>query len=325
MAPPRIIATWSFSAPGLSEVWTSLQRGGAAIDAVEAVCRIAEADPTIDSVGYGGLPDAVGRVSLDASVMLAPDRCGGVCAVTSHLHVASLARRVMEETDHVLLAGEGADRFSGWPGPAVPALLEPGAARRWAAWRSACGRKGALPDQARDRGICDPTRPVDRGDGALFGGPVAEGGHDTIGTLAIDTSGTLAGACSTSGMPFKQPGRVGDSPIIGHGLYVDPRAGAATATGRGELVMGVCGSFLCVEEMRRGRPPVDAIRVVLERIADSFRLTDRDQVALMAMTRDGVAAAGALRTGFRWVCADADGVRVLEPGLQLLPDPAPQP
>ncbi|MBX3373593.1 MAG: isoaspartyl peptidase/L-asparaginase [Phycisphaeraceae bacterium] len=323
MTSPRIIATWSFSAPGLSEAWSALQRGGVAIDAVEGVCRIAEADPTIDSVGYGGLPDAEGRVSLDASVMLAPDRCGGVCAVTSHLHVVSLARRVMEETDHVLLAGEGADRFAGWRGPAESALLEPDAARRWAAWRSACERGGTHPDQTRDRGIRDPARPVDRGGGALFGGPVAEAGHDTIGTLAIDTSGMLAGACSTSGMPFKQAGRVGDSPIIGHGLYVDPRAGAATATGRGELVMGVCGSFLCVEEMRRGRSPADAIRVVLERIADSFRVTDRDQVAMIAMTRDGVAAAGALRTGFRWVCADADGVRILEPDLQLLPDPAP--
>jgi len=143
--------------------------------------------------------------------------------------------------------------------------------------------------------------------------------HDTVGVLAIDMKGVLAGACSTSGAPFKTPGRVGDSPIIGHGLYVDPKHGAATATGAGELVMGVCGSFLTVELMRRGASPVQALRETLQRMIDSYDLKPQHQVAMIALRPDGTCASAALRDGYKTSITTSHGSRVIDPDLVLLP------
>ena len=174
-------------------------------------------------------------------------------------------------------------------------------------------------------------RPVDRRhgeDGRLFGGglPADEARwrhHDTIGCLAIDANGRLAGACSTSGTPFKTPGRVGDSPIIGHGLYVEPSVGAATATGTGELIMGICGAHLVVECMRRGARPADAVAEAVTRIARHPRLAPHHQAAFLALGRDGEVASAALRSGYRTSVRDASGARTLEPDHVALPDPDP--
>jgi isoaspartyl peptidase/L-asparaginase-like protein (Ntn-hydrolase superfamily) len=155
------------------------------------------------------------------------------------------------------------------------------------------------------------------GDDAGAWGP-GGGGHDTICALALDRSGRLAGACSTSGMPFKLPGRVGDAAGIGHGLYVDPEAGAATATGTGELVMGLCSSFHVVELMRAGAEPQGALRAALERVRDAYDLAPEHQVAMIALRPDGAWASAALRPGYKCVVTDATGTKLLDPHAVVL-------
>lgn len=299
---PIILSTWSFGRIANAAAWPILCAGGSALDAVERACITVEDDPTIDSVGRGGLPDASGRVSLDGCVMLSPKRCAGVCFVRRFNHPVSIARRVMEQTHHVLLAGDGAEAFSEAQGFAPVELLTDEARDVWHKWRNDPAQlrgeryRGWLPpcnveevrgmSDNRQRLAADEVLPHNRS-------------HDTIGVLAIDTRGAMAGACSTSGMAFKVPGRVGDSPIIGHGLYVDPQAGAAVATGTGELLMRTCGCFLAVELMRQGASPADAARQAIERIVNSCDIFDNHQVGLITLAPDGAWSSAALRSGFR--------------------------
>lgn len=309
---PLLLSTWSFARTAHEVVLPALEAGGTSLDAVENVCRIIEDDPAIDSVGYGGLLDVEGGLTLDGCVMQSPDRCGSVCAITLNRHPVTAARLVMERSPHVMLAGPGADEFAAAQGMEETPVVAPGSTEKWHAWRRTSGGDGSP--------VGDRPPPFDRGDGSLFeaagdGNPV---GHDTIGVLAIDASGTLAGACSTSGMPYKYPGRVGDSPIIGHGLYVDPDAGAAAATGSGERIMGLCASFQVVDRMRRGASPGDAVREVLEQFRDRYDLLVSDQVGLIACTPDGLWAAGALRPGFKVVLSRDGGHEVLDPATPIL-------
>lgn len=319
---PLLLSTWSFSARGHDAAWTILGGGGGALDGLEACCREVELAADVDSVGFGGLPDADGRVSLDACVMLGPARCGSVAMLRRHVQAASIARRVMERTQHILLAGSDADDFADREGFASSELLAPSAREAWEAWRA--GRAGT--DWTRDRSLLG-LRPVDGGlsaGGRLFSVERAAEErwrhHDTIGAIAIDAAGVLAGACSTSGTPFKLPGRVGDSPIVGHGLYVDPAAGAATATGAGELVMGVCGSFLAVECLRGGASPLDAALEVLRRIVANRTPEPHHQVALIVVRPDGAWASAALRPGFLTAVRDGAGARLEPPAAVLIPD-----
>lgn len=338
----RIVSTWSFSQRGNESAWPALAAGGDALDAVLEACRVAEEDSSVDSVGYGGLPDASGAVTLDGCVMRSPAECGSACALRRHLHPARVARWVMERTRHVMLAGEAADAFADAQGEPSRDLLAPAAREAWQAWRARPSDEAA-GQQTRDRLLLRPVDSGDPGAGALFGRAGAgktEGsgagnatgtggaasaherrwaGHDTIGSIAIGADGRMAGACSTSGMPYKVPGRVGDSPIIGHGLYVDPRAGAATATGSGELIMGVCGAFLAVECLRRGASPLEAAREVVERIAGSFRIEPHHQTAFVVVAPDGSWSSAALRQGFIAACTDGAGSR-LEPAAFVLRD-----
>lgn len=236
-------------------------------------------------------------MSLDACVMLAPERCGAVCAVTRHLDVTQMARLVMERTKHVMLAGAGADSFADASGiaPREPNdLLSAEAREAWRKWRS--GEVVAAAPVAATNARGEIHVP-----------------HDTIGVLAIDRAGVMAGACSTSGLPYKMVGRVGDSPIPGHGLYVDPEVGGAVATGNGELIMGVSGSFLAVECMRRGATPIEAVREVLARIERRFHTTSDQQIGVIVLSKDGTFSAGALRKGFVIAVADAHGVRTVAP------------
>ena len=304
-----MLATWSFSARGCQAAWPGLESGGGSIDAVCTVAREAESNPQVDSVGFGGMPDAAGNMSLDASVMLAPDRCGSVCAVTRHLHVADLARLVMERTSHVMLAGEGADSFADALGMPHAELLSPDARAAWKRWRS-----GEAQVRPNDPGIDS---------GKIFSSsPIGElhFPHDTVCALAVDTQGVMAGACSTSGLPFKLVGRVGDSPIPGHGLYVDPEGGGAIATGNGELIMGVCGSFLAVECMRRGATPLEAVQEVIERIHRRYKTLPHHQVGMIALSPNGSWSAGALRPGFAVTIADTTGIRSVAPEWVLQHD-----
>jgi N4-(beta-N-acetylglucosaminyl)-L-asparaginase len=329
MSSPLIISTWSFGQRGNDAAWPALARGGHSIDAVERVCEVVDADPEVDSVGFGGLPDAGGHVTLDGCIMLAPDRCGSVCAVRRFMHPVSIARRVMEQTNHVMLAGGGADAFAEREGFLPADLLAASAQDAWEKWK----KDHVVADQTQDRQAerLRSFRPFDRakpGSGKLFFHPAPsddeEDGeskwknHDTIGVLAIDSHGVLAGGCSTSGTPFKLPGRVGDSPIIGHGLYVDPEHGAAVATGTGELIMGVCGSFLAVECMRRGSSPLDALREALQRISDSYELRSDHQVAMIAVRPDGEFASAALRSGYKTSIRQAERSQVIDPDLVML-------
>lgn len=315
---PFLLTTWSFGPVGNDAAYPILARGGDALDAVVHAASVIESDPTIDSVGVGGLPDYDGEVSLDACVMTDPNRAGAVAFIRHYPNPAAIARRVMEKTIHITLAGDGAEEFAAREGFARATLLTPEARRVWEQWRAdpdGIDRdkyKGWLPPRN-----VEELRPVIRAPGAVAAGPAraapGAGSHDTVGILALDARGRLAGACSTSGMAFKVPGRVGDSPIIGQGLYVDQRAGAATATGTGELITGVCGSFLIVEQMRRGASPLDAILEALGRIRDRFALREEHQVAFLAVNPKGEWASAALRPGFHHTFTDSKGSRVEDP------------
>ena len=288
MSLPLLISTWSFSLRILEEQFPRLAVAGSALDVVEDCARAAEIDESIDSVGYGGLPDREGRATFDAAIMLSPSQSGAVCAIERHIHPVTIARLVMEKTEHSMLAGVLADIFAEAHHHASQKILSDSALTKWERWRDSHAPPTPLP-------------PFDDGTGELFGS------HDTIGTLAIDAGGVMAGSCSTSGMAWKVPGRVGDSPIIGHGLYVDPQRGGATATGHGELVSGVCGSFLVVELMGRGATPSEAIHDTLARVAQCWPLEPKAQVAFIATTPEGHWSSGSLRPGFKVsVCNDAD-------------------
>ena len=290
MVQPLILSTWSFGKRSNAAGWPILAGGGSSLDAVEAVGRYAEDDLTNRTVGTGGLPDASGRVSLDACVMLSPARRGAVANLRRFGNPVSVARRVMERTRHVLLAGAEADDFAELEGFEQRELLTPEARAAWERW------KREHP-QGADFG---PVLNIEELglDGPDAGLPAHSRVHDTIGVLAVDAAGTPAGCCTTSGLAFKLPGRVGDSPIVGHGLYVDPAVGAAVATGHGELVMGVCGSFLAVEAMRRGASPLDAALEVMERMTSSYEIGPEDQVGLIALNRRGEWSGASLRAGF---------------------------
>lgn len=304
MAPQRpiILSTWSFGRAANAAAWPILAGGGSALDAVQRACIAVEEDPAIDSVGRGGLPDASGRVSLDGCVMLSPRHCAGVCFVRRFNHPVSIARCVMEQTHHVLLAGEGADAFAAAQGFTPEDLLTDEAREVWRKWRDDPALlkgeryRGWLPPRNVEelRGLGDENQRI-AADEALPHNRT----HDTIGVLAIDLNGTMAGACSTSGMAFKVPGRVGDSPIIGCGLYVDPAAGAAVATGTGELLMRTCGCFLAVELMRQGACPADAARAAVARIVEACDIVDDHQVGLITLAPSGEWSAAALRPGLR--------------------------
>lgn len=318
MPQPVMIATWSFGQRGNDAAWPALAAGGSSIDAVEAASCIIEADEEVDSVGYGGLPDRTGRVSLDGCIMLSPRRAGSIAGLRKHLHPVSIARKVMEQTRHIMIVGEEADRFASEHGFEQAELLSPSALEAWEKWKQDPKTLDQSRDKAAEHEIVIP-RPIDDGAGGIFRASEAQWKHhDTVGILALDREGVLAGACSTSGTPYKRPGRVGDSPIIGHGLYVDPQYGGATATGTGELIMGVCGSFTVVEHMRRGASPLEALSEVLQRIADGGELRPEHQVAMIALSPSGEYASAALRSGYLSSVRTSESSHVVEPDLVLL-------
>lgn len=239
---PVVLSTWAPNVKANAAAWKVLSGGGPALDAVEQGVWVPEADPLDQSVGYGGLPDRDGRVTLDACIMDEAGNCGAVMALEHILHPISVARLVMEKTPHVQLVGEGALAFALANGFKKENLLTPEAEKAWREWLKTAKYNpqesiDILNKQAKDRM------------------PGNINNHDTIGMVALDAAGNLSGACTTSGMAFKMQGRVGDSPIIGAGLFVDNEVGAATATGVGEEVVKICGSHTVVEYMRQGLSP----------------------------------------------------------------------
>ena len=313
--PPTLLSTWTFGQQANTAGWPRLVGPtGNSLDAVEEGCRAVEDNPDVTCVGRGGHPDRSGCVSLDAAIMLSPTCCGAVCYVRRFVHAVSIARLVMEQSPHVLLAAEGAERFAVQHGMQPEEPLTASSYAAWQAWLAEhpaempAGRRcptesllsvGAMMSSMEDL----PHNRV----------------HDTIGVLALDATGRLAGACSTSGLAFKLPGRVGDSPIIGHGLYVDPEYGAAVGTGTGELLMGVCGAFLAVELLRHGLSPAEAGAEVLQRIIDRYPLDKGHQAALVVLSSTGRWGSASLRPGFRAAVRTPTQDELVEPDRVMLP------
>lgn len=293
MKSPIALATWTFGSTAVEAAWEKLDSGGSPLDAVEAGCVAVENDPTVHSVGIGGLPDRSGEVSLDGSIMLSPDRCAGVANLRRHAHPVSVARQVMERTTHKLLVGAQADDFAEMVGMQPAELLTQYSREKYNQWveQHPAAALDSTVDWQQDANAEEkdrPTTPRDDRDDAS---------HDTVGVL-VASGGSLAGACSTSGLSFKVAGRVGDSPIIGQGLYVDPAIGAAVATGAGELAMGVCASFLAVEMLRQAKSPKEAALATLQRVADQMQLRPHHQLGVIVLGKDGNWSSASLRNGF---------------------------
>lgn len=270
--PPTVVSTWNHGLPANEAAWKVLQGGGRALDAVEAGVRVTEADPAVTTVGYGGYPDREGKVTLDACIMDEEGNCGSVAFLQHIKHPISVARKVMEETPHVMLAGEGALRFALSKGFKKENLLTPEAQKAWKAWLKTSRYK--------------PIINVEN--------------HDTISMLALDKQGNLSGACTTSGLSWKMHGRVGDSPIIGAGLYVDNEIGGACATGMGEAVIKMVGSHLVVELMRQGRSPQEACEAAVNRIVSRQKNHKDLQVGFLALNKAGQTGAYAIHGGFNY-------------------------
>lgn len=275
-AKPIVISTWNHGLAANKAAWDILQTGGYALDAVEVGVRVPEADPRVITVGYGGLPDRNGKVTLDACIMDEKGRAGSVAFLEYNKHPISVARLVMEKTPHVMLSGKGALDFALKNGFRKENLLTPEMKKVWKEWRKT--------DQT--------FKPV-----INIENEVLEN-HDTIGMLALDSNGRLCGACTTSGMAFKLHGRVGDSPIIGAGLYVDGEIGGAVATGSGELVMKTLGSFLVVELMRNGLSPSEACCEAVERIVLKIPDHQKHQIGYIALDKNGTVGSYAMQHGF---------------------------
>ncbi|UCF19677.1 MAG: N(4)-(beta-N-acetylglucosaminyl)-L-asparaginase [Gemmatimonadota bacterium] len=252
----------------LEAAWEDLAAGGSALDAVEKATNIIEVDPEDWSVGYGGLPNERGVVQLDACIMDGRTySAGSVASLENIKNPSSVARLVMERTDHVMLVGPGALEFAkSWGFPEENLLTEK-ARQQWLKWREDHSARDdwGPPDHLKERGLSDAR--VDE--------PAAET-YGTVNVLAVDTNGDVAGITSTSGLSYKIPGRIGDSPIIGAGLYVDNEVGAAGATGRGEDVIKSCASYYIVMRMRDGRTPQEACDDALQMIASRYRAVGLD-------------------------------------------------
>jgi len=284
---PIVVSTWAFGQTANAGAWEVLRKGGAALDAVEAGVRIPEADPTNQTIGLGGLPDRDGHVTLDACIMDHQYNCGSVMCLEHIVHAISVARLIMEKTPHIVLAGEGALQFALANGFHKENLLTPDSEKAWKEWLKSANYHPEINVE---------NRLYDRQHDPMPGGP---DNHDTIGMLAIDNMGRLSGACTTSGLAYKMHGRVGDSPIIGAGLYVDNEAGAATATGVGEEVIRIVGAHLVVELMRQGHNPEDACHEAVNRIVRRQPEKSRSiQVGFVALDKQGRYGGYSLQPGF---------------------------
>jgi isoaspartyl peptidase/L-asparaginase-like protein (Ntn-hydrolase superfamily) len=286
---PMVISTWNHGYEANEAAWKILEKGGRALDAVEAGVKVPEADPDNTSVGLGGFPDRDGNVTLDACIMDENNNCGSVTFLQNIKHPISVARLVMEKTPHVMLSGEGALRFALEQGFTKEDLLTEKARSAWEKWL-----------------VKSEYSPV-----------INIENHDTIGMLAVGKNNDIAGACTTSGAAYKLHGRVGDSPIIGAGLFVDNEVGAATATGLGELVMKTLGSFLIVEFMRNGMTPQEACEKAIERIAQKVPEYDKAQIGYLAVNRSGEIGAYAIHKGFNYALFRNNDFKVIDSDYYL--------
>ena len=285
-----VLSTWRHGMDANKAAWTILDRAGSALDAVESGVRVTESDPESQSVGLGGLPDREGKVTLDACIMDHESNCGSVAFLQNIENPISVARRVMENTPHVFLAGEGAYRFAREEGFPHTELLTEKSRQAWEKWKA--------DEQSKKPSINQEN-------------------HDTIGMLALDAKGNLSGACTTSGWAYKLHGRVGDSPIIGAGLFVDNEVGAACATGMGEAVIRIAGSATVVELMRHGYSPQQACKEAVERIKAKHKDLDGLQVGFLALNKSGEVGAHSVYAGFDYAYRDAQSEEMRKASFDL--------
>lgn len=283
---PIVLSTWDFGLQANEAAWKVLSNNGRALDAVETGVRVVENDPKERSVGFGGRPDRDGRVTLDACIMDENYNIGSVAFLEHIKNPISVARAVMEKTPHVMLVGEGALTFALSQGFKKENLLTPESEKEWKEWLK---KSEYLP-------------------------PVNIENHDTIGMIALDANGNLSGACTTSGLAYKMNGRVGDSPIIGAGLFVDNEVGAATATGHGEEVIRTVGTHLVVELMRQGKNPQQACQEAVERIINIAKRRGKNlndiQVGFIALNKNGEYGSYCIQSGFNFAVFDQKGNRL---------------
>jgi len=267
---PIVLSTWNHGVEANQTAFNELQNGATALDAVEKGVKVCEADPTNMTVGLGGLPDRDGKVTLDACIMDHKSNAGAVSFLQHIQHPISVARKVMEDTEHVMLSGQGALEFALESGFEKTDLLTDASKERWEEWL-----------------VESKYQPI-----------INIENHDTIGMIALDEYGNLSGACTTSGLAYKMHGRVGDSPIIGAGLFIDNEVGAACATGVGEAVIKVAGSAMVVELMRHGHTPEEACKEVVNRIISKNENIDNMQVGFIALNKNGEYAGYSVYEGF---------------------------
>lgn len=290
---PIVISTWNFGVQANGAAWEILKNNGRALDAVEAGVKIPEGDPNERSVGYGGRPDRDGRVTLDSCIMDEFSNIGSVACLEHIKHPISVARAVMEKTPHVMLVGDGALQFALSQGFKKENLLVEASEKEWKEWLKT---SEYLPKANIEN-------------------------HDTIGMIALDAHGNLSGACTTSGMAFKMHGRVGDSPIIGAGLYVDNEIGAATATGHGEEVIRITGCHLVVELMRQGKSPQKACEEAVARIVKLTKNRGKElkdiQVGFIALNKKGQYGSYCIQSGFNYAVNDNSGNKLIDAAYYL--------
>lgn len=302
-----VISTWAPNVKANAAAWEILGTGGRALDAVVKGVQVPEADPTDNSVGYGGLPDRDGKVTLDSCVMDEFGNCGSVMALEHIMHPVLVARLVMEKTPHVQLVGDGALQFALEQGFKKQNLLTGESEKAWKEWL-----KKSEYDPMRSVKELEEKMENQKKNDKDYPWPVALLNHDTIGMVAMDNQGNLGGACTTSGMAFKLHGRVGDSPIIGAGLFVDNEVGAASATGVGEEVVKICGAHTIIEAMRRGLSPELACKEAVRRIVKNKATKAQDvQVGFLAINNKGQHGGFAIQKGFNYCVTTKEGTKVI--------------
>lgn len=273
MNKPLVISTWNFGIEANKQAWEILKVNGRALDAVEAGVKVAENDLHSTSVGLAGLPDREGHTTLDACIMDENYNCGSVAFLEKIKNPISVARKVMETTPHIMLVGQGAQKFALENGFTLDEYQNPESVKAYKEWL-----------------VKSEYKPV-----------INIENHDTIGMIALDANNNLSGACTTSGLAYKIRGRVGDSPIIGAGLYVDNEIGAATATGTGEEVIRIAGTHLVVELMRNGKSPYEACKAAVERMVKIRKEKTKDfQVGFIAINKNGEFGGYCLQPGFNY-------------------------
>lgn len=307
---PIVISTWDTGIAANAAAWEVLRSGGRALDAVEKGVMVTESSLNC-CVGLGANPDRDGYVTLDSCIMDEHANCGSVAFLERIKHPVSVARRVMEKTPHVMLVGSGAQQFAVAEGfPLESPALSPDAKKAYQQWLLKSEYKPVINiENSKNQTAFAPAR-LDNGDW----------NHDTIGMVAMDANGNLSGSCTTSGMGFKMRGRLGDSPIIGAGLFVDNEVGAATATGQGEDVIRICGSHLVVELMRQGLSPENACKKAVERIIKikGSQKAKEIQVGFIAINKKGEYGGFCIQKGFSFAVCYADNKNFMVDGKHIL-------